>query len=206
MANRALRRVSALCGFGLGLWFVSACGGRYDTKLYVDEDASTPSAGSGGYSPGHAGSSPGHAGSPGKAGSGAGGSCALACTDIGCAFSSHLEIQAGACCPVCVPNPGFACAAGQQSYAMDRQNMLLKYSYGCASSAECTVVAPSNRCEQGCQAAAVWYGEADSFTQNLSSSADMYCANCPPMPAEPCLAPHQAYCVNGQCQVNLGLR
>jgi hypothetical protein len=124
---------------------------------------------------------------------------AQGCPAIGCGPGTHSETLAGACCPVCVDDPGVTCDEGLKGYAEQRAQLLQKYEFGCASDAECVVLAPSNLCENGCQYAAVWYGAADFFTSNLANYADMNCASCMMLPIRPCDPPQPARCVMGQC-------
>lgn len=125
--------------------------------------------------------------------------CQQACPASACLPGTHPETPAGACCPVCVDDPGAACMKGQQAYAEGRNNMLMKYEFGCASDAECVVLAPINACEQGCDYAAVWYGAADSFSNNLANLADQTCSGCTLGPLPPCAAPPKPLCVANQC-------
>lgn len=122
------------------------------------------------------------------------------CPSLNCPAGYHLETAASDCCPHCAPdnNVGF-CQKGQQEYALQREQMVEKYSYGCASSSECVMVAPVNACEQGCSYAAVWYGISDSFEANLLNLADMNCSTCMKMPIPPCAPPSAPSCVNGRC-------
>jgi len=125
--------------------------------------------------------------------------CAQGCITIGCGPGTHPETLPGACCPVCVDDPGVSCAEGMKGYALMRAQLLQKYEFGCASDADCVVLAPSNLCENGCQYAAVWYGAANFFTDNLANYADSNCASCMMGPLPPCAAPPIPICVMGQC-------
>jgi hypothetical protein len=133
--------------------------------------------------------------------------CRLACAPgegcpvVDCGVGTHPELLAGNCCPVCVDDPGATCAEGMKAYAETRALLLQKYRFGCASSAECVVLAPSNSCEHGCQYEAVWYGAANFFTDNLANYADMNCASCAQGgPIPPCDPPQVPECVMGQCR------
>ena len=124
------------------------------------------------------------------------------CPMLTCPAGYHLETAASDCCPHCSPdgNVGF-CEKGKQEYAVLRKEFLNKYSYGCASSSECAVIAPVNSCEQGCSYAVVWYGVADSFEANLSNAAAANCSSCMQGPIPPCVPPPMPRCVNGQCSL-----
>jgi hypothetical protein len=121
------------------------------------------------------------------------------CPSIKCAAGSHAETLPGSCCPACVGDGGAACQMGLQAYAAERAAISNKYQYGCSSASECVVIAPLNRCEQGCSYAAVWYGLADSFGPLLSNSADKYCSGCQLGPVPPCAPPPALQCLSGQC-------
>jgi hypothetical protein len=124
---------------------------------------------------------------------------AQGCPTIGCGPGTHSETLAGACCPVCVDDPGLSCDEGKKGYALMRAQLLEKYESGCASDAECVVIAPANRCENGCQYEAVWYGAASFFVDNLANYADMNCASCKSGPLPPCAAPPPAHCLMARC-------
>ena len=121
------------------------------------------------------------------------------CPGVACPSNTHLEVPPGQCCPVCVDDAGYQCSKGKELYAEQRAQFLDKYSRGCASASDCTVVAPMNQCEPGCQYEAVWKGAASFFSENLSSLASMSCANCGVQPIPPCLPPAAPFCINGQC-------
>jgi len=121
------------------------------------------------------------------------------CPAIMCPAGSHAQVLDG-CCPVCIVDDPAVCMNGQRAYASFRNELLNKYQYGCASDAECTVIAPVNRCENGCGFTAVWYGASDSFDSNLSNAADMYCSTCAQGPIPPCAPPSPVGCVGGQCR------
>lgn len=121
------------------------------------------------------------------------------CPALACPSNMHPETFAGNCCPVCVDDDGPACQRGRDAYAVQRESIVNKYSYGCASDLECTTVAPLNSCEKGCSYASVWYGGADSFESNLYNLANMYCSDCKRGPTPPCVPPMKARCINGQC-------
>jgi hypothetical protein len=116
-----------------------------------------------------------------------------------CPPGTHTEAPASDCCPSCVSDADAFCKKGLQAYAEQRDALLNKYQYGCASNSECVVVAPVNSCEQGCSYAAVWYGVSDSLESNLSNAADMYCSSCKQGPIPPCAAPPTPVCSNGRC-------
>src|SRR6478752_7496970 len=122
------------------------------------------------------------------------------CPMLNCPAGYHLETAASDCCPHCAANDnvGF-CQKGQQEYAVQREAMVEKYSYGCASSSECVLVTPVNACEQGCSYAAVWYALTDSLESNLSNLADANCSSCMKMPIPPCAPPKAPVCFNGRC-------
>ena len=123
------------------------------------------------------------------------------CLAIDCPAGTHAETLAGNCCPTCIDDSGPACTMGLQAYAAQREAILHKYRYGCASASECTIIAPVNLCEHGCSYAAVFYGVADSFDSNLSNAAGMYCSSCKQGPIPPCDPPPKAYCFDGQCEI-----
>lgn len=128
-------------------------------------------------------------------------SCGSTCPPcVQCPAGTHAESLPGVCCGSCVDDRDVACKKGQEAYAVDREAILTKYRYGCASSQECVTLAPSNSCEQGCSYAAVWYGVADSLESNLSHSADTYCTSCKQGPIPPCEPPPMVGCINGSCQ------
>ena len=128
--------------------------------------------------------------------------CSSSCPAIECAPGHHFERIAGNCCPVCVDDGGAACQKGRQEYAVQREAILNKYQFGCASNSECVVLAPVNLCERGCSAVAVWYGASDSFDSNLSNAADTYCSSCQVGPTPPCDPPYLVECVLGVCQLS----
>jgi hypothetical protein len=132
-------------------------------------------------------------------------SCSICppCPMVGCPAGTHLETAASDCCPSCVSDADAFCRKGQQAYAMQREEILNKYRYGCASNSECVTLAPVNLCEQGCSYAAVWYGVADSFESNLSNAADTYCGGCKLGPIPPCVPPPAPICFDGQCQLSV---
>ncbi|HYP76552.1 MAG TPA: hypothetical protein VER12_11375 [Polyangiaceae bacterium] len=123
------------------------------------------------------------------------------CPGLRCPVGTHAETAVGDCCPSCVSDADLNCKKGLQAYSMQRDAILNKYSYGCASDSECELIAPKNLCEQGCSYAAVWYGVADSLESNLSNAADMYCSGCKQGPVPPCVAPAVSVCVNNQCSL-----
>jgi hypothetical protein len=125
--------------------------------------------------------------------------CPGACPLIECGAGTRAQTLPGSCCPTCVADGAAACKMGLSAYASQREAILDKYRYGCASASECAVIAPVNLCDSGCSYAAVWYGVADSFESNLSNAADMFCASCPPMPQPPCTPPSMPRCIDGQC-------
>jgi hypothetical protein len=127
--------------------------------------------------------------------------CGGACPLIKCAAGTRPETPPGSCCPICVDDGNAACRMGRTAYASQRETLLTKYSYGCASASECVVIAPVNSCESGCSYAAVWYGIADSFQSNLSNMAHKFCETCQGMPEPPCAPPLAPRCIGGQCQL-----
>ena len=126
----------------------------------------------------------------------------MGCTTIGCGPGSHSEMLPGNCCPVCVDDPpnSPSCADGKMNYAGLHSQLLYKYQAGgCTSDLECVALAPVNRCESGCSYAAVDFQFEQSFIDNLSSAADVDCANCELGPTPPCVPPPLAHCVSGEC-------
>jgi hypothetical protein len=123
------------------------------------------------------------------------------CPDIACASGYQLQTQPGQCCPTCVPSTMTACATGEKNYASVKAALLSKYTYGCATDADCVTLAATNRCEPGgCAWVPVWKGAADSLNSNLANDAAMDCAACGVAPVLSCAPPPVATCVNEQCQ------
>jgi hypothetical protein len=124
------------------------------------------------------------------------------CTTPMCGSGTHVGMSTGACCPVCVNDPQVPCDQGQMNYAQVRRQFLDKYQSGCKVDTDCVILAPVNRCENGCGYAAVWYSAADDFTSNLESDANNDCAACTQDAAPPCVPPMTAHCVMGQCSLD----
>jgi hypothetical protein len=80
-----------------------------------------------------------------------------------------------------------------------RSTASYKFSFGCSSDTECTVVWLANACEVGCAAVPLPTNSADSFSDYLKSEAAHDCAACPPPPMSSCLAPPAVHCYAGQC-------
>jgi hypothetical protein len=122
------------------------------------------------------------------------------CPFLQCPAGYHAETAPGSCCPHCAADVNAAaCVKGRVQYAMQRQAMLDKYSYGCASNSECVAVIPRNACEQGCSNAALWYGLADSFEANLSALASMTCSSCMQAQVPFCEPSPKPSCFDGRC-------
>ena len=206
MVHRRSKPLIVLCTLGVCAYFLIACGGRYRTVQEVFDDEPTAGASSGGASNGRAGSGTGGAGragsgNVGKAGSGTAGgvSCdQVKCGMPGCGPGSQPVIPPGKCCAVCMVDPG-ACMKGQAAYAMDRDAIGAKTSYGCNRDSECRVVEPTNACEPGCGALPVLVGSAEYLLGSLEYSAEQYCSTCPPVDVPPCVPPAAVHCVGGQC-------
>jgi len=207
MQHRASLAKGALCALALAS-LLAACGGRFQPTPDPDDLGSggSPAAGAGASSAGSGNALAGRVGAggvgaggagSGRAGSGSAGAGCPPCLAIGCGIGSHAETLAGNCCPTCVDDADAQCKKGQQAYLVQRDSFLQKYRAGCASSAECVIVAPLNRCER-CSYASVWYGAADSLESNLSNSADMYCSSCKLGPI-PCPPPPAPECIKGVC-------
>ncbi|HWZ90321.1 MAG TPA: hypothetical protein VNW92_15770 [Polyangiaceae bacterium] len=122
------------------------------------------------------------------------------CPDIACQSGYQLQTQPGQCCPTCVPSTMIDCATGQQKYFQFRAMLLDKYAYGCTTDADCATVVPTNSCESGCSAVAVWSPVVNDLNSNLASDAMTDCAACMSGPVPPCKPPlGNAICSGGQC-------
>ena len=120
------------------------------------------------------------------------------CTMGTCLPGTHLEQLKGHCCPTCESDGIAVCQKGQRAYAEQRDAMLSKYRFGCASDSECLAYDTSNACDS-CVFAPVWSGVVDSLQQSLINASEMYCAGCMP-DLLPCAPPPSARCVSGACE------
>jgi hypothetical protein len=119
-----------------------------------------------------------------------------------CPIDTHAEMQAGQCCPVCVPSnpPPLSCDAGKMVYAAARAQMLEKYSQGCSSDSQCVTMTVANACES-CQPVALSSSVAMFFSSNTSSDAKQDCVACPPIAIPPCVPPPPPVCINNVCKL-----
>ncbi|HET7543698.1 MAG TPA: hypothetical protein VFK05_27685 [Polyangiaceae bacterium] len=122
------------------------------------------------------------------------------CPMLKCPAGYHLETAASDCCPQCSPDPNVdRCLVGQQEYAMQRSLMVDKYSYGCATTSDCVLIATVNACEPVCSYAGVWSAVADSLQSNLANLADANCSSCMQGTLPLCPPVQPPTCVNGRC-------
>ncbi len=126
--------------------------------------------------------------------------CQNTCPPCGspvCPVGSSPQMLPGQCCPTCVANN---CDAGKMAYEDTRAQLLAKYSYGCATAADCVAVPTFNACESGCDNTAILKPVANDWQTNLASSAAKDCSSCAPTPVPPCVPDvRQPACLNGQC-------
>ena len=220
-------------GLALGALLVSAsaCGGRWRTITTTPDDDSSDNGGAvgtAGAASSHAGTSTGQAGGTAAGGDSSGcgtvncpniacpdgsipvtptGQCCPVCQSVcmqvcpACAPGTQAQTHVGACCPDCVPT--ISCAAGQMSYQDSRTTVSYKFSFGCSSDSDCSVVSPVNKCESGCGAVAIVKSGVDSFTEYLKTEADSDCVACQVGPTPPCVPPGAAHCDAGQCEFQL---
>jgi hypothetical protein len=121
------------------------------------------------------------------------------CPGLACASGYQLQTQPGQCCPSCVPIPMLDCKSGQVTYAQLRAQSSDKYSQGCASDRDCSMVAVSNRCEMACSYIPVWDQVAMDLEPALDENAAVDCAGCAESPPIQCVAAPPVACKAGQC-------
>ena len=107
------------------------------------------------------------------------------CTQVcaACPIDTRPEMQAGQCCPVCVPNnPPISCEVGKMLYATSRAQLVEKYSQGCSADSQCVTITVANACES-CQPVALSSSAAIEFLQQHEFSAARQTELCRGLPA-----------------------